>query len=226
MCGVAMADELPELEAKTAVRLNVTVRHETKSRLDEVRNKRRIDVNVSQICDSAINAELDRLDKPGIADVVARLQVESDRRRGAPYREGFLEGQRWAREDGSWAEICWYATADESDVKLGDLEWIYPGEPGRRDYDLGFTGSFYVPEQDYGVNRPGAWGAPAVRLQGETEWTRDPSICDQYWRGWLAGVIDIFQAVSRDLEPIEPVAPRTARSEPGRRDVDPDDIPF
>jgi hypothetical protein len=54
------------------------------------------EINVSEVANSAINAELVRRERPGVADLVARLTLESDRR-GAPYREGFFEGQRWAR---------------------------------------------------------------------------------------------------------------------------------
>ena len=44
-----------------------------------------------------------------MADVVARLRVESDLRRGKPYLWGHQEGGHWARDLATWAEICRYA---------------------------------------------------------------------------------------------------------------------
>src|SRR5216683_241563 len=105
-------------------RLNITVKPETKARLDDARNKRHIEINVSQVCDRALNAELDRVDQGAIADAVSRLRVESDRRRGAPYRRGHLEGQAWARNKGSWAEICFYGSLEESAVMIEKMRWV------------------------------------------------------------------------------------------------------
>ena len=93
----------PAERQRPAQRLNVTVRPETFDRLQAARNKQGIEINVSQVADAAINAELERREKPGVADLVARLRVESDLRRGRPYSWGHPEGERWAREVASWA---------------------------------------------------------------------------------------------------------------------------
>ena len=77
---------------RRAVRLNISIRPETKARLDDVRAETGSAINVSGVCDAAINSELDRLEKPGLVDVIARLRVENDRRRGAPYRLGHGRG--------------------------------------------------------------------------------------------------------------------------------------
>jgi len=209
-----------------AARLNITIKPETKSRLDEARTKKGIDINVSQVCDAAIAAELDRCERPGIAGLVARLRVESDRRRGAPYRDGHLEGEQWARDRASWAEICHFAQLTEDDVRLGDKKWV--ASDGSREWTrLGFLGAFVAPEQDYGFMRPpNQWGAPGYQ-DAETGWTDDPHLCDQYWRGWLAAVSEVFAAVSKELPPIPGVAPATAPVQaPDSRHVDPEDIPF
>ncbi len=202
-----------------AFRLNITVKPETKSRLDEARNRRRVDINVSQVCDRAINAELDRAENPELSDLVARLSVESDRRRGVPYRLGHAEGSRWARETGSWAEVCMYGRMDEADVVLGDVTWTWTKDGERvTGQGLGFTGRFAAPEQDYARNTPRYWGAPCF-VDSDGDFEKRPHLCDQYWRGWLAGVRDVFAEVSTVLEPVDEDVPASG-------DIDPDDIPF
>jgi hypothetical protein len=197
-------------ESARAFRLNITVKPETKSRLDEARNKKRIDLNISQICDRAINAELDRADQGEVAEILARLKVESDRRRGRPYRLGHEEGTRWARDVGSWAEICKFAAMVEADVRIGTRKWTWTTDGEERVGEFpAFVGGFVVPHGDYGQMRPGNWGAPAFRM--DDAWVRAELDVDQYWRGWLRGVLDVFDLVGGRLEPIGP---------------DPDEIPF
>jgi|SRR5580704_2092189 hypothetical protein len=232
-----------------AVRLNITVKPETKVRLDEARNKKGIELNVSQVCDRAINAELDRCEKPGLVDLLARLRIESDRRRGAPYRMGHQAGQAWARRKASWAEICHYAQLGEDDVRIGDIEWSW--KDGRKHTLSGFVGQFRIPDADYPLKRPQLRrgvvqvidGAPSFPdpddLFGDTadwgsdggRWVDDVNLCDQYWRGWLAGVQEVFHEVSPELEPIRPAPPYPVAAEAGEDaaglgNVDPDDIPF
>lgn len=48
-----------------AERINVTLRAETRRRLNQARYKQAVQINVSAVCDAAITAELDRLDRPG-----------------------------------------------------------------------------------------------------------------------------------------------------------------
>jgi hypothetical protein len=248
-CSVQLAMKLQdELDAK-AVRLNITVKQETKARLDEARNRKGIELNVSQLCDRAINSELDRCEKPGLAELVARLRIESDRRRGAPYRTGYQRGQDWARTKASWAEICHYAQLTEDDVQIGDVPWTWKG--GRKHSVSGFLGSFHVPVADYAVKRPRLSGGAVYVVQGApsftdeddlfgsasewdsdgARWVEDVHLCDQHWRGWLAGVQAVFHEVTGELEPIRPAPPYPVAAEaiedaPDSGDVDPDDIPF
>ena len=82
---------------------------------------------------------------------------------------------------------------------------------------LSFAGKFIAPIEDYRQNQPRVWGAPPTTPR--RDWIDDANPCDQYWRGWLRGVRDLYDTASQELEPIRPPAPA-----PG--DVDPDDIPF
>lgn len=204
-----------------AARLNITVKPETKARLDAARYRTGSPINVSNVCDAAINAELDRLAKPGLADVIARLRVESDRRRGAPYRLGHLEGQSWARLKGSWAEICGYVQLDEGDVQIAESRWTT--KDGKREWKIpGFAGRFRAPFQDYPKWTPQQHGAPGFAYEEEEGRPEDDmNLCDQYWRGWLAGVKDIYAGVSEELDPIDGPADLF-----GQGNIDPDDIPF
>ena len=46
-------------------RVNITLRAETRRRLNRARNEQAVQINVSAVCDAAITAELDRLERPG-----------------------------------------------------------------------------------------------------------------------------------------------------------------
>src|SRR5207302_1779009 len=134
-------------EASRAARLNVTVRPETYARLQEVRNRPGWEINVSQLVDAAINAELDRVRDPRRAATLARLRIEHEMRRGQPYRWGHQEGERWARDVASWAEICrWAMTFAVRDIQIVELE-------GQYGTFLEFAGRFRVP-RDYGDQPP------------------------------------------------------------------------
>jgi hypothetical protein len=149
--------------------------------------------------------------------VVARLRVESDLRRGAPYRWGHPEGVHWAREVASWAEICrWAMSYEESDVHVVMAEGVRDGWSGPY---LDFVGKFRPPE-DYD-------DAPSY-IDEEGVSVGDPRKCEQRWRGWLAGVKEVFEMVKTELEPIPPYPELPPPPDPGVgvRDVDPDDIPF
>jgi hypothetical protein len=223
--------ETSEATDQRAFRLNITIKPETKVRLDEARNRRGVDMNVSQVCDRAINAELDRSERPGLADVLSRLRIESDRRRGVPYKLGHVEGTKWAREIGSWAEICDYARLGEDDVVLGDVTWRYKEGGKVSGTALGFLGSFAAPREDYPLNSPNRFGAPGF-VDDDDRCEIRPHLCDQYWRGWLAGVKEVFSAVSEDLQPIFPTTPASSDDVHEKLspllagEIDPDDIPF
>lgn len=67
----------------TIERVNITLRTETRQRLNQARRKRAIHINVSAVCDAAITAELDRLEfvssdprpNPGVAELAARIRA-------------------------------------------------------------------------------------------------------------------------------------------------------
>jgi hypothetical protein len=46
-------------------RVNITLRAETRRRLNQARYKQAVQINVRAVCDAAISAELDRLERPG-----------------------------------------------------------------------------------------------------------------------------------------------------------------
>jgi post-segregation antitoxin (ccd killing protein) len=209
-----------------AVRLNITIRPETYTRLQEARERPDRQINVSQVADAAINAELDRMDKPGIVSVVARLRIESDRRRGLRYRQGHGEGGHWARDVASWAEICNVAALSEDDVKIERVQWTRKADGSAIGWAPGFVGRFRATEQDYGTWKPRAgrydvMGAPAFADPDSDpenpEWITAIHECDEFWRGWLSAVKDLFDLARSELEPIPPDS---------RRYADPDDIPF
>jgi len=178
-------------------RLNVSVRSETYDRLRAARNMKGVEINVSAVADAAINAELDRLEKPGVADLVARLRVESDLRRGRPYSWGHVEGERWAREVASWAEICNFAmNYEERDVRIEVRPYEVEGFSGAGPF---FLDRFEAPK-DYDPI------APTYVDEYERQ-VDDPNMGEQYWRGWLAGVKGIFEKVKEELEPILPPPP-------------------
>lgn len=86
-------------------RVNITLRAETRRRLNRARYKRAIQINVSAVCDAAITAELDRLERasagPAIAkhvehaEHVARVRAIAarTRARAATFEEDFAEGR-------------------------------------------------------------------------------------------------------------------------------------
>jgi hypothetical protein len=70
-------------------RVNITLRAETRRRLNQARYKHAVQINVSALCDAAITAELDRLERPGAGPVtidlsehVARVQTIAAHLRG------------------------------------------------------------------------------------------------------------------------------------------------
>jgi hypothetical protein len=181
-----------------------------------------MEINVSEVTDKAINAELDRLESQGVSDLLERLRIESDRRRGEPYRLGHREGSAWAKSKASWAEICYYAELNEGDVRIKKRRWT--SKDGEREWWIsGFTGAFRAPEQDYGKNSPNEGGAPTY--SDDKESFIDDFRCDRYWRGWLAGVHEILSMARQELDPIAGIPPAPAEFERERYDVDPDDIP-
>jgi hypothetical protein len=209
--------------------MSFAIKPDLKERLAAFRRKGGA-INVSAICNAAIVAELDRAENPGFTDLVARLRVESDRRRGEPYRRGHALGASWATSRGSWAEICFYATLDESDVLIEVVTWVAKDKSKEWQVPT-FKSRFVPPVADYPLETWNKFGAPSYPAQdideSEAGWVSDRDKCDQYWRGWLAGVKQVYQAVSEVLDPIEPQPPiGVPKPSPVPVDVDPDDIPF
>jgi hypothetical protein len=72
---------------RTIERVNITLRTETRRRLNHVRLKGDVHINVSAVCDAAINAALDRLElptrdsrpgqvaNPGVPELAARVRA-------------------------------------------------------------------------------------------------------------------------------------------------------
>jgi hypothetical protein len=181
--------------------MSFAIQPEVEERLAEFRKKGGA-INVGAVCNAAILVQLERLEKTGLADLTARLRVESDRRRGAPYRQGHLGGQQWAKQMASWAEICYYARFGEADVRIENVKC---SNKGRKWLVPTFKGLFVAPAGDYGRCTWDGRGAPAYVGEyqtGKATWVTDLELCDQYWRGWLAGVLEVWGEVSEELQPI------------------------
>jgi hypothetical protein len=92
---------------------------------------------------------------------------------------------------------------------------------------LSFIGRFFAPTEDYGQDGPSGSGAPGYRetLSGSAEavWVHDEWRCERFWRGWLAGVTDLYAGAQSHLpsvvDKLPPLPPDPSR-------IDPDEIPF
>lgn len=179
------------LDSNRAVRVSLTLKPETRQRLDQAKLEQGIEMNLSAIADAAINRELDeRLTNPVMAKVVERLRASRDRRRGAPFQAGYKEGRRWVQEDASWMEVCRYGLLAEEDVKVMAMESHGSFSDGS------FEGRFRVAPSDY----PSAPAFPYWDdLDGAVELERRPWVCAEYWRGWVVAVGDLFDVLKDEL---------------------------
>lgn len=213
----AQPESSSEPEAR-AVRLSITIRPETKARLDT----RRSAINVSQVADTAINRELDRLEQPAVPSFVERLRGELTERRGPEWSAGYEEGQSWGEQTASWLQLTLYAT------RYGSSDVVVVAERNRP-Y---FSGRFHAPDEDYGEESGSRWpGAPAFRTHRgiDDRWEDDPWKCQRYWRGWLAGTQEVYAVAAEYLPDVRdqlPPEPKPLQRPSPTYVEDPDDIPF
>lgn len=205
-------------EGRRAVPMSFALRADLRERLTKFRDEGGT-INVSGICNEAIERELDRI-QSGNA-VVQRLRVELTERRGPSWTAGYQTGRKWAEETASWLEITEYATRYTSrDV---GVKVAFEGEP---EMYYEFRGRFLAPERDYGRDHPGGDGAPGFTYtadDGELKWQWNVAETVTYWRGWLAAVHEVYDDLKDQLQSVVDQLP----PEPSRpQDVDPDEIPF
>src|SRR5260370_4967968 len=89
--------------------MSFALRRDLKERLNRFRTDGGT-INVSGICNDAIEHQLDRLGSGGA--VAQRLRVELTDRRGPSWTIGYRVGRKWAEEVAIWLEINAYATTD------------------------------------------------------------------------------------------------------------------
>src|SRR5258708_2200028 len=99
--------EQEQRESRRTTPMSFALRGDLKERLNRFRTDGGT-INVSGICNDAIEHELDRLGSGGA--VAQRLRVESTDRRGPSWTMGYRVGRKWAEEVASWLEITAYAT--------------------------------------------------------------------------------------------------------------------
>jgi len=209
--------ELEQREGRRATPMSFALRADLKDRLNKFRSEGGT-INVSSICNDAIERELERI-QTGNA-LVQRLRVELTERRGPSWTTGYHEGRRWAEDVASWLEITEYSTRYTSrDIRVK----VY-NEESEEHMFLDFVGRFRAPERDYRRDAAGEAGAPGFQYtsdNGERRWQFKKFEVEAYWRAWLAAIQEVYQ----NIEPILPSVVDELPPEPPR-DVDPDDIPF
>jgi hypothetical protein len=213
---LAEQEEQPDSSRRGTAPMSFALRWDLKERLTKFRGEGGT-INVSGICNDAIERELDR-QETGNA-VVQRLLVELTDRRGPSWTLGYQRGKKWAEETASWLEITEFATRYTSrDIAVKAL---YEGEP---EMYYVFAGRFRSPERDYGHDAPGGNGAPGFTYtadNGEIKWQWNTAETESHWRGWLTAVREVYEESKTSLPSvIDELAPEPAR------DVDSDEIPF
>lgn len=170
-------------------------------------------INVSKICNDAILAELSRDDRKG--RVAQRLRIELTSRRGPAWVQGRAEGRRWAEDEASWVEITANAT------KYGDPDVMVKDSYRSGTLVLVFGGSFRAPK-DYLQNAVDTAGAPAFQWltvaaagdAGAGAWEYSTVRCTAYWRGWLAGVREVYGELRAELPDVSSEVPNAVELEP------------
>jgi hypothetical protein len=104
---------------------------------------------------------------------------------------GRQEGDQWARESGTWPDICSFSSDGISPTSVRVKAQVFEG-----DVYLEFSGSF-APPVDYTSTNNGR-GEPVFHDR-ETGWVYDWRACVAYWQGWLAGVDAIYQDFKDEL---------------------------
>jgi hypothetical protein len=116
-------------------------------------------------------------------------------------------------------------------VRIENVRWAT--KSGARTWDVPtFKGDLAAPEADYGrstwnnLDAAPAYATDESDWNGNVTWEHDLTKLDQYWRGWLAGLQDVFAAVNEHLPAIAPQRPESQVSEMEPPEVDSDEIPF
>jgi len=217
------ADRLAEQDQRESRRttpMSFALRGDLKDRLTRFRAEGG-NINVSGICNDAIERELDRIESGNV--VVQRLRVELTERRGPSWTMGYQAGRKWAEEVASWLEITGYATQyTDADVKVERFD-----ESGFGMW-VDFRGPFRAPVRDYGTDEPQqSSGAPSFRASADDadpKWEYQTWELEAYWRAWLQAVREVYGENKAHLPSVIERLPAQEASRP--RDVDPDEIPF
>jgi len=217
---LAEQEEQPEGGRRTTP-MSFALRADLKERL----NKFRADggsINVSGLCNEAIERELDRIQSGNV--LVQRLRVELTERRGPSWTLGYQAGRKWAEELASWLEITAFATGyTEQDVDV-----IVMNEQGFNSWAQ-FMGSFRAPERDYGSDAPNDRGAPAFTRTTDDSgptWEYRKWEMASFWRAWLNAVREVYDQNKDKLPSVVDRVPPVEIPQPASPAEDPDDIPF
>ncbi len=202
--------------------MSFALRGDLKERLNRFRTDGGT-INVSGICNDAIEHQLDRLGSGGA--VAQRLRVELTDRRGPSWTMGYRVGRKWAEEVASWLEITAYATTYlDREVKV---QKFYNDAP---EMYVAFYGRFRAPERDYGLDSPRENGAPSFTYTadgGTPQWEYNTYELETYWRAWLEAVREVYNENKDNLPSvIDQVAPPQIPDPDSPREVNPDEIPF
>lgn len=192
--------------------MSFALRPDVKARLDNFRRTGG-SINVSRICNDAILAELDQDDRKG--RVAQRLRIELTSRRGPAWVQGRAEGRRWAEHEASWVEITAYAS------RFTDRDVAVKDSYRSGTLVLVFGGTFRAP-QDYAQNAVDTSGAPAfqwITVEGAGDagtgaWEYGTVRCTAYWRGWLAGVREVYHEHRDELPDVSTEVPAVMEYEP------------
>lgn len=213
--------EPEQRDSRRTTPMSFALRAELKDRLNRFRLEGG-SINVSGICNDAIERELGRMESGNA--VVQRLRVELTERRGPSWTMGYHAGRKWAEEIASWLEITAYATRyTDRDVKV---EVVNEDDP---DMYVVFRHAFRAPERDYGRDIPSQVGAPSFKYNnedGETRWEYKTYELEAYWRAWLRAVREVYDENKSNLPSVVDQVPADMPDPDAPQDVDPDDIPF
>ncbi len=217
---LAEQEDQPEV-GRRSTPMSFALRADLKERLNKFRTEGGT-INVSGICNEAIERELDRI-QSGNA-VVQRLRVELTERRGPSWTLGYQAGRKWAEELASWLEITAFATGYAEQ----DVDVVVINEQGFDSW-VQFMGSFRAPERDYGSDAPNDRGAPAFMRPTDDSgptWEYRKWEMVSFWRAWLNAVREVYDQNKDRLPSVVDRVPPVEIPQPASPSVDPDDIPF
>lgn len=186
-----MAEQNEQSPAK-AVRHSITLGPATERRLNEfIKNGGHI--VLSQVADRAVNGFIAESEKPERTRLLERLRTQNAGMGGRYYAMGRTEGDRWARTTATWPDICAFSSELHGPSGVLVEKNIYSGR-----YLLEFKG-WFSPPVEYPRDSFSDTGAPGFKDDEHQVWVSEPAVCEVYWRGWLAGVDQIFKEFREDL---------------------------